>query len=184
MPDTSAEGAPGVTLTGDRWQIDIERIGDAGRTVAIAADDAERAALAAALGLGACEAFDIHGELTRMLGARFRLDATLEARVVHTCVVSLEPVTQQIGERMTIEFWPPDQIAAEIFEPDDDGDPPEPIENDRIDLGRLAYETLAVAIDPYPRKAGAAMDPQIVADVARSGEGNPFRALAGLRDKT
>ncbi len=31
----------------------------------------------------------------------------------------------------------------------------EPIEHGRIDVGRIVYETLSAAIDPYPRKAGA-----------------------------
>ena len=33
-------------------------------------------------------------------------------------------------------------------------DPPEPIENGIIDLGRVATDALYLAVDPYPRKPG------------------------------
>jgi hypothetical protein len=34
-------------------------------------------------------------------------------------------------------------------------DEPEPLEGDRIDLGEIVAEELALAIDPYPRAPGA-----------------------------
>ena len=40
-------------------------------------------------------------------------------------------------------------------------DPPEPIENGTIDLGRLATDALFLAIDPYPRKADAVFERRV-----------------------
>ena len=53
-------------------------------------------------------------------------------------------------------------------------DPPEPIENGIIDLGRVATDALYLAVDPYPRKPGAVFEP--VVEVADS-EDHPLAAL-------
>ena len=55
-------------------------------------------------------------------------------------------------------------------------DPPEPIENGMIDLGRLATDVLYLAIDPYPRKPGAVFEPEVT---AADPEDHPFAALKG-----
>ena len=57
-------------------------------------------------------------------------------------------------------------------------DPPEPIINGLIDLGRLATDALFLAIDPYPRKPDVVFE-QAVAD--DSPEDHPFAALKVLR---
>ena len=57
-------------------------------------------------------------------------------------------------------------------------DPPEPIENGMIDLGRLATDVLYLAIDPYPRKQGAVFEPQVA---AVDPEDHPFAALKALQ---
>ena len=71
-----------------------------------------------------------------------------------------------IDESIDVIFAPPDQIpemAALVDEAqendgesdEDTPDPPEPIENGIIDLGRLATDALYLAINPYPRKPDA-----------------------------
>ena len=59
-------------------------------------------------------------------------------------------------------------------------EPPDPIFNGQIDLGVLASEQLALALDPYPRKEGVefAADLVQVDDIA---EVSPFAALAKLK---
>jgi hypothetical protein len=63
------------------------------------------------------------------------------------------------------------------LEEEGDEDPPDPIIDGRIDLGALAAEFLALGLDPYPRKPGAAFEgaePEPERD-------SPFAALARLR---
>ena len=58
----------------------------------------------------------------------------------------------------------------------------EPIEHGRIDVGRIVYETLSAAVDPYPRKAGA----EFAADEVGGplvGDYGPFAALKKLKDR-
>ena len=57
-----------------------------------------------------------------------------------------------------------------------------PIENGAIDLGEAAAETLALALDPFPRSPGA--DAALAeAGVLGESEAGPFAALADLKRK-
>jgi hypothetical protein len=69
---------------------------------------------------------------------------------------------------------PPPPPAAEE---EGEEDPPDPIIDGRIDLGALAAEFLALGLDPYPRKPGAAFD----LGEAEPERESPFAALARLR---
>jgi hypothetical protein len=57
-------------------------------------------------------------------------------------------------------------------------DPPEPIENGFIDLGRLATDALFLGIDPYPRRPDAVFEPPVV---AADPQDHPFAALKALQ---
>ena len=65
-----------------------------------------------------------------------------------------------------------------MVDPDED-DEIEPL-GDRIDLGRVAVEALALALPAYPRKPGAELRPR---DRRGGDEPKPFAALAALRGK-
>ena len=70
---------------------------------------------------------------------------------------------------------------ADLVEDDGESeipDPPEPIENGMIDLGRLATDVLLLAIDPYPRKPDAVFEPVVIAP---DPEDHPFAALKVLK---
>ena len=70
-------------------------------------------------------------------------------------------------------------IVDEAAESDEEiPDPPEPIVNGVIDLGRLATDALFLAIDPYPRRLDAVFEPPVV---AADPEDHPFAALKALR---
>jgi hypothetical protein len=72
---------------------------------------------------------------------------------------------------------------ADLVDDDAEGeseipDPPEPIENGMIDLGRLATDVLLLAVDPYPRKPGVVFEPVVT---AADPEDHPFAALKALQ---
>jgi hypothetical protein len=82
-------------------------------------------------------------------------------------------------------FAPPEQIpemADLIDEPAESDadipDPPEPIVNGVIDLGRVATDALYLAIDPYPRRPDAVFEPPVV---AADPADHPFAALKALQ---
>jgi uncharacterized metal-binding protein YceD (DUF177 family) len=109
----------------------------------------------------------------------------VRGRVGQTCVVTLEPVENDIDEAIDLIFAPPEQIPtlAHLIEQAGESDaeipdPPEPIMDGIVDLGRLATDALLLGIDPYPRKPGAVFElPEIPPDP----EDHPFAALKALK---
>ena len=89
-------------------------------------------------------------------------------------MVTLEPIENEIDEEVDLIFAPAEEIAQRrSLSMSDEGEsavaePPEPIENGMIDLGRLAADALYLAIDPYPRKQGAVFEPQVALPIPRS----------------
>ena len=120
-------------------------------------------------------------------GGRFHVSGHVRARVGQTCVVTLDPMESDIDEAIDLIFAPPEQVpemAALVDEAEhSDGetpDPPEPIENGIIDLGRVATDALYLALDPYPRKPDAVFEPLVE---AADPEDHPFAALKALKTK-
>ncbi|MBP7000810.1 DUF177 domain-containing protein [Amaricoccus sp.] len=160
----------------------------------VSPDADEAAAIARLLGAQAVRKLRLKGRLAPAPGGAWGLEATLGATVVQTCVVTLEPVTTRIDTPVRRIFTPDaaatlaaEATAAEIeLDPDED-DEIEPL-GDRIDLGVVAIEALALALPPYPRREGAELGAAAEsgppgAAPLESGEVRPFAALAALRGK-
>ncbi|MDE2362098.1 MAG: DUF177 domain-containing protein [Hyphomicrobiales bacterium] len=163
-----------------------------GLDVTLVADADVRRRLAAANGLVALASLKAVLHVARRGREGLRATGRVKARATQTCVVTLEPFEAEIDEPVDVEFEPEraapksgreaarGPAAAEESEGMDDLDAPDPIVDGRIDLGALAAEFLALGLDPYPRKPGAAFEPkEIDADKA-----SPFAGLAALRGKT
>ncbi len=130
----------------------LARIGG-GRTIAIEATPAERAALAQRMRVPELPALTCTFALRPIAGGVVSADGLLQARVVQVCVLSLDPFEAAIEERFALRFVPQGQESPAID--------PEAIDEiayagNTIDLGEAAAEQLALALDPYPRKPGAA----------------------------
>jgi len=131
--------------------------------------------------LSAQASFDV----TPKSGGRYHVAGHVRARIGQTCVVTLEPMESDIDEPVDMIFAPPEQIP-ELSDLVDDAaesdeeipDPPEPIENGIIDLGRVATDALYLAVDPYPRKPDAVFEPLVE---AADPEDHPFAALKALK---
>jgi uncharacterized metal-binding protein YceD (DUF177 family) len=89
-------------------------------------------------------------------GVTIRLSGLLEAELVQTCVVSLEPVTSRIEatlERIYSAQEKPDDGRDITIELDSD-EPFEPFSGGSINVGQAILEQLALEIDPFPRAPG------------------------------
>ncbi|MGL1148068.1 YceD family protein, partial [Vibrio parahaemolyticus] len=75
----------------------------------------------------------------------------LRARVTLTDVDTLEPFESEVTEDFALRFVPED---AETHEIDIEAPDEIPYADDRLDLGEAAAEQLALALPPYPRRAG------------------------------
>ena len=149
------------------------------------ADQATREAMSEAAGVRELLSARASFDLAPQSGGRVHVKGRVQAKIGQTCVVTLDPIENDIDEEVDLIFAPPEQIP-ELAETADDGgevavemeDPPEPIENGIIDLGRLATDVLYLAIDPYPRKPDAVFEPQVT---AADPADHPFAALKELQ---
>jgi uncharacterized metal-binding protein YceD (DUF177 family) len=171
----------------DPWSIPVvvAQIPDTGLHREFEAGPATREAMARVADLLDVQSARASLDVTPKGGGRFHVAGRVQARVGQTCVVSLDPIENDIDETIDLIFAPPEQIPElaalvdEAIESDTEiPDPPEPIENGVIDLGRVATDALFLAIDPYPRKPDAVFEPLVAAE---DPEDHPFAALKALQ---
>ena len=152
----------------------------------IAAEPAERKALAERFGLLSLDALSAALELQRQAGDVIHVSGHLSADVVQNCVVSLAPVPSHIETDFELSYGGSAVESDEEDEIDIAGlDAPEPVINGQIDLGEALAQQLAIALDPYPRAPGAALGPDgFMAGPAEGGRKQPFAGLAELKKRS
>ncbi|MFN3943793.1 MAG: YceD family protein [Allosphingosinicella sp.] len=160
-----------------------DTLGEAPRRVEIAAEEGERAALAARFRLPAIDSLDAEAAISRH-GDVIRAEGRVRAAVTQSCVATGEPVSAAVDEAFRIEFRPQPETARADEEIELSEGEMDVVFYDgaMIDLGEAVAETLALGLDPFPRSpdAEAALRE---AGVKSEGEAGPFGALAALRDK-
>jgi len=168
-----------------RWHapIAVDEIPETGRRIELAPDAATRDAIARAVGLAALPRLEAAFDLTRHGGDGLRVVGRVSATVGQTCVVTLEPIENEIDEAINLLFLPrsePPVGAAEGPLSLQAEEPPEALRDGLVDLGAVAIEFLILGIDPYPRRPGALLDaPPAAGDPAA----HPFAALAALKKR-
>ena len=176
-----------MTGKADPWSapVTVAQIPDTGLHRDIEADPVAREAMAAVAGLREILSANASLDVTPKGGGRFHVAGQVRARIGQTCVVTLDPIENDLDEDVDLIFAPPEQIPemADLVDDTAEGvaeipDPPEPIVNGVIDLGRVATDALFLAIDPYPRKPDAVFEPPVV---PADPQDHPFAALKALR---
>ena len=164
----------------------MDTLGEQPRAVAIEAGSEEREALARRFGLERIDALAAEARLSR---GRDTVSAAgrVTAGIVQTCVATGEPVPARIDEEFRIEFRPQPEVGAEeeielseseldvVF-----------YDGAAIDLGEAVAETVALALDPYPRSPGAEAalrEAGVKSEEEARLEASPFAALKGLKDR-
>ena len=109
-----------------------------------------------------------------------RVAGRVAATVGQTCVVTLEPVTNDVAERVDLLFAPQasnGDAGGTATKPAATEYEMEPLIGGVVDLGALATEFLILGLDPYPRKPGAVFQP-----LQETGaDETPFSALGALK---
>ena len=145
----------------------------------LSATAAERAAVAGRLGLLALP--DLEADLVVRRGpaaGTFVVAGLATAVVVQRCIVTLAPVENRIETDFETVY------ADTAATGDEDGEAPEApeiVDGGGIDLGEEVVQQVACAIDPYPRSAGAEVDPRWTVDDDETHGSGPFAALAKVR---
>lgn len=122
-------------------------------------------------------------ELRRVSGGPVvRVDGRLEADVVQRCVVSLEPVSDNVEERFSELFAPADY---EIPEEAGEEDVPEAFDDGGIDIGELVAQHLSLSLNPYPRAPGVELPRarQAGPEGEAAESGRPFAGLEEMLKK-
>ena len=152
-----------------------------GERIDLIADDAERKLVADRLDLRGLDRLEAHATLERK-GEIVRARGRLKASLCQSCVVTNEPVDAHADEAFDIYFLPEPKTDSpeeevELVESDCDV-----VFHDgaAIDLGSAIADTLALALDPYPRSASAEVALK-EAGVLSEAEAGPFAALAKLK---
>lgn len=161
----------------------IDTIGEAPRAMDIAAEKSERVALARRFGLPDLAKLEATLTLSRR-GEEIAVHGTLAAAVTQACVATAEPVAADVEAPFDILFRPQPDAAAADDEVELSESEMDVVFHDgaAVDLGEAVAETLALALDPYPRAPGA--DEALkAAGVKSEAEAGPFGALAELRNK-
>lgn len=161
--------------------VDLSRLGDGEAVHRVVASAPERAALARRFDLPAIDALSAEVRLRRVRGgAAIRLSGRLSARVVQSCVVTLEPVPADIAETFSILFADRQERPETVMIGDEaDEDWPEPLPEGPLDIGEVVAQQLSLALDPYPRAPGAAAE--AAWQNAGGGRESPFAPLAVLK---
>jgi uncharacterized metal-binding protein YceD (DUF177 family) len=180
--DEAREPDPSRDPSRDPWRVSINvaQIPSDGLHREIEADARARTVMAEAASLRDMSFLRAAFDLSHRSGGRVHVAGRVQAKVGQTCVVTLEPIENEIDEDVDLIFAPVEEIAPQVDADDDRAvaEPPEPIENGMIDLGRLATDVLFLAIDPYPRKQDAVFEPRLE---AADPEDHPFAVLKALQ---
>lgn len=164
-------------------RVPLDRIGSAVFSERIEAKAEERAALARRFGWLAID--DLSADLT-LLGRAGGVDVEgrLQASLTQPCVVTGDPVPAVIDQKFRVRFIDPAVLASgeedEVELTEDDLDVME-YEDGALDLGEAVAQTLALAVDPFPRSDAAAARLKEAGVVAEDEvEKGPFAGLKGL----
>jgi hypothetical protein len=165
-----------------RVPVAVADIPEEGRHFALIADADARASIARIAGLRELPQLEADFDVTRQGSDGLRVFGHVSATVGQTCVVSLEPLTNEVEEDVDLLFVPKPTVelpAGETEKGDSRAeakwDEPEPLVAGVVDLGVVATEFLILGLDPYPRKPGVVFEPP--QDLKP--DGGPFAALAG-----
>ena len=157
-----------------------------GRSIAYSASREECALVAEALKIDRVASItaDLLARPFRKDGAR--VSGRILAVVFQKSVVSLEPVEQRINENFEAAFIRESkapkravETAEIVIDPEAD-DPPDTFVGDKIDLGSRLFETLALAVEPYPRRPGEHFGGTVVEEASPDEAPSPFAALASI----
>src|SRR6185312_13137648 len=84
--------------------VDLDRMAPSGAALDIVATDGERAALARRFGFVSLPAFSARTTVDRRPGGQIVVEGRLRGKIVQACILTLDPVTQELDETFRLVF--------------------------------------------------------------------------------
>jgi hypothetical protein len=162
------------------FPVAVEDVPESGEHFDLMADSQTRAAIAKVAGLRDLPRLEANFDVSRKGGGGLLVAGRIAATVCQTCVVTLDPVVNELAEDVDLLFVPQASVVeagGAASKPTEREYELEPLTGGVVDLGALTTEFLILGLDPYPRKPGAIFQ---APEETAAGEG-PFSALAALQ---
>jgi uncharacterized metal-binding protein YceD (DUF177 family) len=162
--------------------VTVDEVPVTGRRFELEADEATRVAIAKSAGLRALPRLEAAFDVSRRDSEGLHVAGRVSATVGQICVVTLDPIENEIEETVDLIFVPGaapaagDAAGREALDVATN-EVPEPLVDDTVDLGAIATEFLILGVDLYPRKPEAVFQAPPIEDKTE----HPFAALATLR---
>ncbi|MEM8540812.1 MAG: DUF177 domain-containing protein [Pseudomonadota bacterium] len=177
------------------YPVDVRRLPAKGLTIKLEPDDDIRAKLAAQCDVLSISAFFAQLNVMSWHKDGIRVTGPLNATLVQSCIITLEPVPESISTQIDAVFVPSTSKLAkpkinaetrEVIVEAEGDDVPELFELPFLDVGAVAAEFFALELNPYPKAPDAdetaasilAEDEEAAGDVKE----NTFASLAKIRD--
>jgi len=172
------------------FEVHVARLPQKGLPVTIDADSTQKTAIAREYGLLSVESWRAELLVAPWKRHGVKVSGRVTAAIMQACVVTLDPLEARIDEAVDGLFLPEDSKlgrqgfgeAGEILVDAEGPDSPETFSGDTVDVGALAEQFFGLAIDPYPRKPGAALDS--AGDIAVPAESEFQQKLRSLLGKS
>jgi uncharacterized metal-binding protein YceD (DUF177 family) len=153
--------------------VTVHEVPETGRRFELRADAATRAAIARSADLRALPRLEATFDVSRRDLEGLHVVGRVSATVGQVCVVTLDPIENEVEEMVDLVFVPGATPAVD----DASDEAPEPLLDGTVDLGAIATEFLILGIDLYPRKPDAVFQAPPIEDKTE----HPFAGLATLR---
>ena len=141
---------------------------------ALVADDPELAALSDRFGFVEIDRLDVSVEIARVGPDTWDVKGRLQARLVQPCIVTGDPVPEtvdfDIEERYVRASYEDEEVVVGL-------DDSEPLVDGSIELGEMVAQSLALAVNAWPRTVDAP-DEFKAGDVE---DAHPFASLGSLK---
>jgi hypothetical protein len=153
--------------------LQVDRVPALGSHERIAADEKERVALAKRLGLPKLHSLGGLLKAVPWRGGGLKITGTLRAEVDQVSIISLETFTSTLEYAIERYF-----LSSRAGNPTAEEDV-DIIEHGIVDLGEILAETMALELDPYPRKEGEVFND--IEEAPEPAKISPFTSLSKLK---
>lgn len=164
------------------FPIDATQVPSLGREYELVPKELDRKRISERLNINTLTSLKASVHVTIGRAGVIEVRGHISAHLTQPCVVTLEPVEEDVEEDFELRFTRQVSKPTHDIEIDQGDDPPDELTGDVLDLGEVVVEQLALAMNPYPRAAGAKFNAHVYGEPEpETAKISPFAALSKLK---